>query len=234
MANPPKDGDGNPRFLVSPATPRSLSCGTIRRFSVKKRQLFACLLMALAAPCAATSVASIGFAELCQHAELIFEGHVTRIRSQQENSPPKIWTIVTFDVVDIIKGPVVGDQLEVAFLGGTVGDLTLRVSEMHIPEIDETGIYFVESLNKRQANPFVGWTQGHFLVVRDAENIKRVFTYDRRPIYSVNGEYETSQRALSTGRALGTETEKTEAAFEALSIDAFKYSIRQHLLEATE
>ncbi len=201
---------------------------------MKKRQLFACLLMALAAPCSATSVESIGFAELCQHAELIFEGRVTHIRSQKENSPPKIWTIVTFDVVDIIKGPVVGDQLEVAFLGGTVGDLTLRVSEMHIPELDETGIYFVESLNERQVNPFVGWSQGHFLVVADAENTERVFTSDRRPIYAVNREYEASRRGLSTGRALGTETEKTEIASEALSSDAFKYSIRQRLLETTE
>jgi len=54
-------------------------------------------------------------------------------------------------------------------MGGRIGELTLEVSDMRMPEVGERGIYFVETLNEQQIHPLFGWQQGHYLVITNQQ-----------------------------------------------------------------
>ena len=72
-----------------------------------------------------------------------------------------IHTYVTFRVVDVIKGTHNRPEIILRFLGGTVVEISLDVSESTLPEFGQKGVYFVESLDRFQVNPLYGMDQGH-------------------------------------------------------------------------
>ena len=191
----------------------------------------AIILLGLCASCPAATILQIRFSELCQRSKLIFEGHVTRVETYQADNTRAIRTVVTFDVIDPIKGENTGDSIQLSFLGGTVGDLTLKIADLRLPELGETGIYFVESLDGQQVNPLTGWAQGHFLVELDSANTKRVLTSNFRPIYSIDPAYEETPKGISTGLALGAHADDNKDLSKALSAESFKNIIKQRLLE---
>jgi len=88
----------------------------------------------------ASSVQQLSVSELVQGSDLIFKGHVLELRSLKD-STPEIFTRVTFQVQELIKGHNPGRRIELDFAGGTVGGLTLSISDMRIPKVGETGIY---------------------------------------------------------------------------------------------
>ena len=197
------------------------------RIGFLNKAVLAALLLALASTCVATTVLQLTFTEVCDRATLIFEGKVASIEVRREASG-KIWTYVTWDVLDVVKGPGVGDRIEFPFLGGTVGDLTLEVGAMQIPKIGEQGIYFIESLERRHVQPLLGWSQGHYLVERDAGGTRRILTPRRRPVRSIDTEIDALS-GISRGLARGIVVGQRGAMDEALAADAFKASIRQSL-----
>ena len=132
----------------------------------------------------ATSVREVSMDEMLQQSQFVFEGTVTAIEAR-ENSQKRIHTYVTFEIKDIIKGEYHSNIITLRFLGGTVGDVTMTVSDMRLPQEGEHGIYFVESLERFQVNPLYGWSQGHFIVERDATGSERVMTNRRLPITGV-------------------------------------------------
>ncbi len=132
----------------------------------------------------ATSVREVSLNEMLQKSQLVFEGTVTAIEAR-ENHQKRIHTYVTFAIKDIIKGEYHSSVITLRFLGGKIGDVTLAVGDMQVPQQGEHGIYFVESLEKFQTNPLYGWSQGHFIVERDAAGIERVMTNKRIPITGV-------------------------------------------------
>ena len=114
-----------------------------------------------------TVVLRMGFDQVVTGAELIFEG---RVISQETRPSPvngKPFTYFTFEIIEVIKGDFAQPSIEIGFMGGQLGEFTLEVSEMQMPTLDERGIYFVESLSKQQVHPFIGWSQGHYLVETD-------------------------------------------------------------------
>ena len=132
----------------------------------------------------ATSVREVSMNELLQQSQLVFEGTVTAIEARQ-NSQNRIHTYVTFEITDIIKGEYPSNIITLRFLGGTVDDVTMVVSDMRLPQEEEHGIYFVESLKRFQVNPLYGWSQGHFIVERDGAGRERVMTNRRLPVTGV-------------------------------------------------
>jgi hypothetical protein len=137
-----------------------------------KVNFIAALVILTAIPLAnvhASTVLSVGFDELAQRAELIFEGQVTSTETRRSvvNSAPM--TYFTFQVIDVIKGVHSGEVIELGFAGGTIDGLTMEVSDMRMPEAGERGIYFVESVNAELVHPLYGWSQGHYLVTMDNE-----------------------------------------------------------------
>lgn len=145
------------------------------------------VLALLSTPAVATSVLQFSFDELVDHADLIIEGLVVSAESRVESPDGQIATYVRIVVQDRIKGPDVGAELELRFVGGTVAGNTLEVSDMLMPAVGESGIYFVESLRERQVHPLVGWSQGHFLTRNDDQAGRPgVFTPAGRAIVGIS------------------------------------------------
>jgi hypothetical protein len=110
-----------------------------------------------------TTLAKVGNQALVNNSELIFEGKVIGVRSEQDQTG-HIHTFVEFKVNDIIVGTSeIGTRLTLRFTGGTVGELRLDVGA-RIPVLNEKGIYFVEQVKAGLVNPLFGWTQGHLII----------------------------------------------------------------------
>ena len=156
----------------------------------------------------ASSIKQANLAEVTHDAQLIFEGRVIGARIEQAPGTRTIHTWVRFEVLDVIKGSYDKPVIELSFLGGTRGDLTVKVSDMQIPAMGEHGIYFVEDTGRRLVNPLVGWAQGHFLVQYD-RTLKRqmITTLDGRPVKDIDLSARKSRVAeISHGVAHGVIT----------------------------
>ena len=194
--------------------------------------LIAGALALMATPVMATSVLQFSFDELVDHADLIIGGRVVSAESRVESPDGRIATYVRIVVLERIKGPDVGAELELRFVGGTVGGITLEVSDMVMPVVGETGIYFVESLRERQVNPLVGWSQGHFLERTDGNTGRPgIFTAAGKAVVGISHAASVVQRRQvlpGTGSALGVLTEDAPSPSRpAMSATDFRNEIRR-------
>lgn len=158
----------------------------------------------------AASVLEVSMNDMIQKSQFVFEGKVTAVEARK-SGPKRIHTNITFEIIDIIKGEYYSNSITLRFLGGTVGDVTLAVSDMRLPQKGEHGIYFVESLERMQINPLYGWSQGHFIVERDAAGVARVMTNRRLPFTGVKGE--------APGKWTATGKEQVQALGQGVSRD---------------
>ena len=172
----------------------------------------------------ASSVQQLSVTELINGSDLIFEGHVVELRTVGDGTS-QIFTRVTFEVQDLIKGQSPGSRIELDFLGGTIGGLTLTISDMRLPKLGETGIYFVESPKRRQVHPLYGWDQGHFVLVRDKnDRTERVFSRSGSPITGFSNPARKAVQ-LSNGIAFGLSTADSASRAAAMALRDFKKRI---------
>lgn len=209
----------------------------MRVFSFRLRlQKFAmCLLLAFAAspPPHASTVAQMEFAEVVSGAELIFQGRVLAAEARQQPGE-MIKTWVRFAVLDVVKGDHPGDEIELSFLGGRLDDRQLEVTDMIIPQVGETGFYFVETLLNQQVNPLLGWDQGHFLIVEEPSGESLVTTVHHEPLLSLESSGSGSvitrpMNILDNGFARSGVGQFPAAASpfsQPVNADEFKASIR--------
>lgn len=185
----------------------------------------------LSAPATATTIQSFTFDELAVQAEVVFEGRVIDVRV--EESEGLIYTWVRFDVEDVVKGHVPGQELELRFLGGETLDASVRVAELEFPAEGERGIYFVESLEPGLVNPLLGWSQGRFTIERDGLGGEFVRAGEGGEI-RIGGKEAALQEKLS-GMKFGRSVleAKTPATPAGLDPESFKDAVRQRL-EALE
>ena len=182
-------------------------------------------VLVFASTAQATSVAEITLEEMLQQSALVFEGEVTRLQVK-ENSRRDIQTLVTFEIIDVIKGEVKGNKLTLAFLGGASAGRRLSVSDMHMPVLNERGIYFVESLQRNQVHPLYGWSQGHLRIEQGPAGTERVLTRSGRPVKGI--EHTNGRRSghLSHGVARGLVLGDSADVGTALDKRAFKQRLR--------
>ena len=140
--------------------------------------------------------------ELLQNSALVFEGQVTAVKVH-ENGNHHIWTRITFEVSDVIKGDLKGRKITLNFLGGEVTGRKLSVSNMHMPALHEKGIYFVESAERSLVQPLYGWSQGHFKIAKGAAGKDRVLTRSGRPVRGIERTNGKRSGELSQGAARG-------------------------------
>jgi len=169
----------------------------------------------------ATSIQGMNVEQALSASEFVFEGQVIKTEPGQDKVTGLIKTLVTFKITDTIKGKVTSPVISLSFLGGRFGNEVLEVEDMHIPELGEKGIYFVESLNRNQVNPLTGWSQGHFLVLTDQNGVDRISTVDRKPVVTVSIPNQQSA-GLSKGYAQGLELASPSLMKNALSKKDFK------------
>ena len=109
-----------------------------------------------------TTIKELSLSQLTEEAQLIFEGRVLDWSVIREGR--LITTVVTFDVLDMIKGEKNTTNLDLHFSGGELDGEILEITGSKIPAINEHGIYFVESAEGSLLNPLLGWTQGHYII----------------------------------------------------------------------
>ena len=192
--------------------------------------LVLCLLL-LVNTAEGTSVRGVSLEEMLNNSELVFEGRVINIESRMTHSGSNIHTYVVFDIIDVIKGEYHNDEIELSFAGGTVNGMTLSVGDMHMPEANEQGVYFVESLSRTQVHPFYGWSQGHLLIIKDAAGIERVTTQRKQPVMAVGPAIKRSQQQLklNSGVAAGLVLEEGRDISEGISKPQFVQKLRDML-----
>jgi hypothetical protein len=145
------------------------------------------VLLGLSRTAAPTSVVAPTFDELVARAESVFAGRVVALRSTWVDSRAgrAIVTDVTFAIERTVKGPVYAER-SLEFLGGTVGDDTLRVSGMPEFHVGDRDVLFVADTG-RPVSPLVGFMYGRFRVLRDSRTgTEMIRTHDGRPLGGVD------------------------------------------------
>ena len=162
----------------------------------------------LAAGLPASTVAPVSVREMAGGSEFVFEGRVILLEAVRSEGSKNIYTRVLFEVTDVLKGDHDRPTVALDFMGGTIGSLTLSISDLQLPKKGERGIYFVESRQRRQVHPLYGWNQGRFLILDDRDGDPRVHTALGRPVRSVGEAPAPGVAALRAGvpdTALGVE-----------------------------
>lgn len=155
----------------------------MRRPDQYRTALFTVVALLAAARATPTSVVAPTFDELVSRAESVFVGQVVDVRSSWVNSRAgrAIVTDVTFSIERTLKGPTYARR-SLEFLGGTVGDDTLRVDGIPVFHIGDRDILFVSDTG-RPVSPIVGFTYGRFRIVREPRGGGvAVRTHDGRPL----------------------------------------------------
>jgi len=194
------------------------------------RAVFSCLCyslvisMAVMTNATATSVQQLSFDQLVTQAELVFEGKVVDSQTQWNTAGTQIFTTVRFQISDVIVGDYSDDELELEFLGGTVGIDTMQVQAMRYPELGEHGVYFVESTGDKFVNPLLGWSQGHFKVRQDDQLGAVMMSAEGAAINGIDADTSVTVGRLSHGLAAGVQVEQHSTA-SAVSLHSFKTMI---------
>jgi hypothetical protein len=201
-------------MLVMPPDVEERPDAFMRRFErgsgMKFSALVAPAMMILLAlhPCDAyaTSVRSVSVGEMAERSQLIFEGRVVTVASREGSAPSSIETCVLFEVIDLVKGEVAGNTLELCFAGGSVDGRGRWVAGMVYPEPGESGIYFVEDAERPLVNPIFGWDQGRFPIRRlPGDTAPRVTVAGGSPVVGLEPGEPAPRVGLSRGVALGVE-----------------------------
>jgi hypothetical protein len=175
------------------------------------------------------SVLAVSMGEMLENSALIFEGKVLSINPRGRPNAKLPHTCVKFQVVEVIKGVHPGNTIDLCFLGGQSGELTMTVPEMQYPQPGENGVYFVESPASNQVHPFYGWQQGHFLIRHDpASATNRVTAADGSPVTGLSLT-TPGQRGLSRGVAKGVTVTDPKQLGKAVTVEEFKQEIRKML-----
>lgn len=214
--------------VARPAPSYSTTCNRMPRWVLA---ILCCSLVSI--PALATTILSMEIDAVANEAEFIFEGKVLSHQTQLESGSGIINTYVTFSVVDVVKGDYDSDLLELKFTGGQHQGQIVQVSGLRIPEVDEEGIYFVESLSRDLINPLLGWSQGHFVIAEEAGE-RRVNTADEKPVTDVQAMSDVPDAikrplALIEGNsetAAGVITEVSALSIQrAMTVEQFKTRI---------
>jgi len=124
------------------------------------------LLLGLAGSAAADSFVAKDFDQLVAEAEEIFVGTLVSSSSSRLATGAVVSDLLFADV-EVVKGPPSSQPRTIRVLGGTIGDLSLKVGG--IPDFVNGRRYVLFSKgNGRAVFPFVGGTRGVFRVARDA------------------------------------------------------------------
>jgi hypothetical protein len=140
--------------------------------------------LVMASVASSTTVIPPTFDSLIAGANTIFVGEVMDVRAEWQSTPQgrAIRTHVTFRVEDVWKGSA-GAVTQLEFLGGTIGEITMKVVGMPTFHEGQRSVLFV-SAQVRSASPLVGFWHGRMRVEKDPSGVDRVRTYDGRSLGS--------------------------------------------------
>src|ERR1041384_436441 len=105
---------------------------SVKRAVMKVRFPLIVTLLLCTIPVLASSVLQVTVDELVRSSDLVFEGHVINKRAEFDKQG-SIKPHVTFEIVDVYKGSYSSHTIDLPFLGGTVGDITMTISDLKPP-----------------------------------------------------------------------------------------------------
>ncbi len=127
------------------------------------------MLFALAGTVSA-EVEVMSLADLIGKASTILQGKVSKAEAHWNKDQTMIYTSVSVSVGSYLKGGTAAGDVTIEVPGGTVGEITLWVSDTPAFEEGQEVILFL----REEAFQIVGWFQGKFTVVDDMVVEKRV------------------------------------------------------------
>lgn len=204
-------------------TQRQILAPKRNRLARTARALCATVLLAVSALAGASTLLRVSVDELTQRAEFVFEGEVVSVQAQRSGARGMISTFVTFNVIDTIKGSASVESIELKFLGGNLEGERLEVNGSRIPELGESGVYFVESLTQDLINPLLGWSQGQYLIQTE-DGVEQVTSVDARPIVSVAAP--RSAAAAASGPATARSAARLRVAAEPTVAEGLNAGVR--------
>ncbi len=156
------------------------------------------ILMGLALGLAwASTYAELDLATMLERSDLAFYGTVRDVSVEARQD--EIWTVVVFDVQEVMKGEV-GEELSLSFYGGEA----IVVSGM--PRFTAGEVVFTLAYSAPYYSPIVGFNQGLWrLGVRGFEDLRgRLLSLDEAGELSLTGEGGSDEEILAAlRRALG-------------------------------
>ncbi|ALO44761.1 hypothetical protein [Pseudohongiella spirulinae] len=191
-------------------------------------RLIMCLIITMTAlPVSATTVMQMNFDDVVQKAQLVFEGRVMSVESRQ-TGPRAIHTIITFQILDVVKGDYEQSTIELSYLGGKVGNREMWVAEMQMPAVGENGIYFVGNPGESMIHPLVGWSQGHYRIERNSSGVAGVTTAQGRAVTGIGATSMQPMTVLPEGAAArGVQAQALRVPEAVMTPAAFKSRVRQ-------
>ena len=140
---------------------------------------FIIILYLLSIPLYSTTKGELTLENLCIQSSDIIIAEVMEIKYIPVNNGFRVYTLVTFNIKESIKGSIQpGEVINIRFLGGKYNGLTTQVSETPLFELEETSLLF---LNRKQYKDkeilyIVGRDQGKYEVIND-QNTGKEFVY---------------------------------------------------------
>jgi len=159
----------------------------------------------------ATTVIPPDFTQLVGQADYVVRASVRTVTAEFRTTPNgrAIFTRVELIVLESIVGTP-PQPLVLELLGGTVGEVTMRVEGVPLFHAGDEDILFVQA-NGRQFFPLVGIMHGKYPVVRDAKTGAAIVTRSNgaplRDVSEVKGDLDHAGAVAATAPAL------TPAAF---------------------
>ncbi len=158
------------------------------------RRLFCILFLAMSAAgvARATTLARMSIEELTAAAELVARVRCAGNTTRWENG--EIWTITTFDVVEVWKGHAPA-QIIVRLIGGRVGHMVSTVAGVPRFTSGEEVVLFLEPQGREEFS-VTSWVQGTFRIARDGASDREVVSQDTAtfPLFD-----PATRRYISTG-----------------------------------
>jgi hypothetical protein len=174
----------------------------------------------------ATTVIPPTFEEMTDRADLVFVGNVVSSRAEWRavGISQVIFTLVEFQTQDVLKGNA-EKTVTLQFLGGSVGDVTLKVAAVPRFNSGDRVLLFVQG-NRIQFCPLVGVFHGKFGVHKDEKTGRDIILkHDGKPLRDV--------AEIGTGEGAGFRPKRTQPSIpadrEPMSADDFKQQIRARL-----
>ena len=148
----------------------------------------------------ASVIIRMPFDQVVKGAELIIEGEILTKETRLSPISGRPFTYFKIAIIDVIKGDYPNPTIEIGYMGGQIGELTLKVSDMRMPDIGEWGVYFIETLSQQQVHPLIGWQQGHYRVIKNPQTGQERVVSDQ--------ESETGARSRALLLQPGTDLEE--------------------------
>jgi hypothetical protein len=105
--------------------------------------------------------------QLTRRASTILEGQVTDVHGEWNAGNTQIRTVVTVQVSQYYKGDLGQPSLQLRFLGGAVGDMSLAIAGQSNFQLSERVFLFLESNYDVRFLPCVGGDEGSFEITTD-------------------------------------------------------------------